>query len=296
MMSVFLIDMRTCPKCKKTQSVRAGFRKNKSGLVQKYKCTVCNHFFVRRDGFERMRTKPEIIVCALDMRAKGVSLGKIVDHIKVMYNKKISRKTVLDWEHRFGGKLQTFSNQFVLGHSENTHVDEMFLKKKGAKYLEFAYYWAAIDYDTKFLLAEHISVCREERESEIFLKKVRKRVKDPPDNCHTDNSYDYPKPIRKILGKKTKHIHFPAWKKKFKNNPIERFFNTCREVTKNLRRFTSIENMIKHFQFLTVYYNFLRPHKSLQGKTPAEVAGFGKWTWWSIIKIKRIYVFKLMIS
>lgn len=283
--------MRTCPKCKKSQSVRAGFRRNKSGLLQKYKCTSCNHFFVRRDGFERMRTRPEIIVCALDMRAKGFSLAKIVDHIKVMYNQKVTRKTVLDWQNKFGAKLQSFTSQFILQHSDNTHVDEMFLKKKGADIQEFIYYWAAIDYETKFLLADHISLWREEQECKAFLQKVRRRIKDPPLYCHSDNSYDYPRPMKLVFGKATQHIHFPAWKKEFKNNPIERYFNTLREVTKNLRRFTSAPNMLKHMQFLGVYYNFLRPHKTLCGRTPAEAAGFGKWTWWSIIKIKYVIAF-----
>jgi len=180
-------------------------------------------------------------------------------------------------------KLQTFTSHFTLDYSETTHADEMFLKKKGAERTEFIYYWAAIDYDTKLLLADHISLWREDRECEKFLKKVRKRVKKPPTYCHTDNSYDYPKPVRTVL-RGTVHVHFPAWKKKFKNNSIERYFNTLREVTKNLRRFTTPENMIKHLQFLAVYYNFLRPHKSLCGQTPAQVAGFGSWSWWSLIK------------
>lgn len=278
--------MRTCPKCGKCQSVRAGFRKNKSGLLQKHKCTACNHFFVKRNGFERMRTRPEIIVCALDLRAQGMSLGKIVNHIKHLYNVKITRQTVLDWQNKFGEKLQTFSSQFILESSDNTHADEMFLKKKGAQTLEFIYYWAAIDYDTKFLLAEHISLIREEKECKIFLKKLKNSIKDPPLIIHTDNSYDYPRPIRVVFGKDTNHVHFPAWKKKFKNNPIERYFNTIREITKNLRKFTSAENMLKHLQFLTVYYNFLRPHKTLFGQTPAKVAGFGSWTWWSLIRLE----------
>jgi len=288
--------MNKCPKCKKCQSVRAGLRKNKSGFIQKYKCTACNHFFVKRNGFERMRTRPEIIVCALDMRAKGVSLGKIVDHIRVMYNFKVSRQTILDWQNRFGEKLQTFSIQFILNKIDDLHVDEMFLKKKGSKKDEFSYYWAGIDRKTKLILADHISIVREEKECKSFLKKIRLKVKEPPSKCHSDNSYDYPSPIRCVFGRKTIHVHFPAWKKKFKNNPIERYFNTLRETTKSLRRFTTPENMLKFLQFFAVYYNFLRPHKSLCGQTPAQAAGFGSWNWWSLIKAKLLSPLKLMIN
>ena len=275
--------MRRSPFKKGAIGIKCGLRKNKSGWVQKYRCTATGKYFTVRDGFEKMKTKPEIIVDALDLRAKGLSLAKISDFLFQKYKQKIGRDTILYWQNKFGEKIQTFTSQFQLEFSENTHADEMFLKKKGAQITEFIYYWAAIDYDTKFLLADHISLWREEEECKTFLKKVKKRIKKPPKYCHTDNSYDYPKPIRAVL-KGTVHIHFPAWKKKFKNNPIERYFNTVREVTKNLRKFTNANNMLKHLQFLAVYYNFLRPHKTLCGQTPAQVAGFGTWTWWSLIK------------
>lgn len=283
--------MRNSPYKKGAIGVKCGLRKNKSGWVQKYKCTATGKYFTIRDGFEKMKTKPEIIVDALDLRAKGLSLHKICDFIFQKYKIKVHNSNILYWQKKFGEKLQTFTSQFVLDFSQNTHVDEMFLKKKGSDYTGFTYYWAAIDYNTKFLLADHISLWREEDECKTFLKKVRKRIKKPPIRCHSDNSYDYPRPIRIVFGKQTQHIHFPAWKKKFKNNPIERYFNTLREVTKNLRRFTSAKNMTIHFQFLAVYYNFLRPHKTLCGQTPAQVAGFGSWTWWSLIKKHIIFVF-----
>ena len=281
--------MRKSPYKKGAVAVKCGLRKNKSGWVQKYQCTETGKYFTVRDGFEKMKTKPEIIVDALDLRAKGLSLGKIADFLQQKYGKKIGRDTILYWQKKFGAKLQSFTSQFTLEHSENTHVDEMFLKRKGAQIQEFTYYWCAIDYDTKLILADHISNWREEEECKSFLLKVRKRLKDPPINCHSDNSYDYPRPIRAVFGRKTQHIHFPAWKKQFKNNAIERYFNTVREVTKNLRKFTNAQNMIAHLQFFATYYNFIRPHKTLGGQTPAQVAGFGKWNWWTLIKARIIF-------
>jgi transposase-like protein len=90
--------MKKCPKCKKANSVRAGLRKNKSGFVQRYFCIDCKSYFIDRKGFERMRTKPEIIIDALDLRAKGLSFGKIKDFIYQKYHLKVTRTTILNSE------------------------------------------------------------------------------------------------------------------------------------------------------------------------------------------------------
>jgi transposase-like protein len=117
------------------------------------------------------------------------------------------------------------------------------------------------------------------------LSKILKRwYKNPPIRIHTDNSYDYPPAIRAVYPKIVKHVRFPAWKHKFKNNPIERYHNTLRENYKVMRKFFSLETAHQYLSFFRNYYNFLRPHTTLCGRTPAEAAGFGRWNWWSLIR------------
>lgn len=278
--------MKKCPNCKKTNSVNAGIRKNKSGFVQRYLCNECETYFVDRKGFERMRTRPEIIVDALDLRAKGLSFGKIKDHISQKYNYKVSRAAILHWQNKFGGIIKDFTKSFQLSHSENSHADEVFFRTKGQRDRDFVYYWDVIDYDTKFLITDHMSIERNEYEAKIFLKKLKMSIVSRPINIHTDNSFDYPHAIRKIFGRgKVNHIHFPAWKMKFKNNPIERYHNTIRENYKVMRRFCNVISAYRFLEFFRDYYNFIRPHKSLNYLTPAQVAGFGKWNWWTLIRV-----------
>jgi transposase-like protein len=288
--------MKICRHCKSENTVRAGFRRTNKGLIQQHKCKSCGTHFVVRDGFERMRFDPKIIVCALDLRANGMSYGKIAKHLKAVHSVTVTRAAILGWVEKFGSTIQSFIQQHQLECSLNLHADEMFLKRKGGQPTEFSYYWAAIDYGTKFVIADHISTIREDLEAVHFLKKVRKKLKLPPEYLHTDNSYDYPPAIRKVFTKSTQHIHFPAWKKKFKNNPIERYFNTCREITKNLRRFKNAKHMEENFAFFTMYYNYLRPHMSLGNRTPAQVAGLGVWNWWSLIKDRTFYVLKVSFT
>jgi transposase-like protein len=68
------------------------------------------------------------------------------------------------------------------------------------------------------------------------------------------------------------HKQFPAWKKKFKNNPIERFHNTIKQRYKVFRRFDNQKSSENFFDFYRIYYNFIRKHTSLGYITPAQAA------------------------
>lgn len=277
--------MKICTNCKSTNTAKAGLRKNRSGFVQKYFCNMCETYFIDRRGFERMKHKPEVIVDALDLRAKGMSLAKIVDFLTNKHKVTVTRATILYWQNKFGEMINNFTKSFQLSHSINSHADEMFIKCKGQRYPNFTYYWDVIDYDTKFIIADHVSLERNVIEGKSFMNKLKKQLLKPPDVIHTDNSYDYPPAIRKTFGKnKVKHIHFPAWKMKFKNNPIERFHNTVRENVKVMRGLYNAVSAEKFFTFFKNYYNFLRPHTTLNGMTPAEKAGFGKFNWYTLIR------------
>ena len=117
------------------------------------------------------------------------------------------------------------------------------------------------------------------------MRKLKDGLERPPIRIHTDNSYDYPPAIRSIFPKKiVKHVRSPAWKHQFKNNPIERFHNTLRENYKVMRKFCSVKTAYDYLRFFRNYYNFLRPHMTLCGQTPAQAAGFGRWNWWSLIR------------
>ena len=262
--------MKKCPYCKKTNSVKVGLRKNKCGFVQKYFCNSCSKYFVDRKGFENFRTKPEIITVALDLRAKGNSLADIVDHLEQHHRVKVSRKTILDWQNKFGKKLKSFTQTLKPLIGGQVHADEMFVKVKK----EWNYYWDAIDYTTKFLVGDHLSKERNYQECINFMQSIKNCPVNRPTQIHTDCSYDYPWPIKKVFGKKgVEHVFYPSWKKRFRNNPIERLHNTEKQTIKTFRNFDNFPSTKKFFDFNKTYYNFIRKHTSLNNQTPAEAAG-----------------------
>ena len=260
--------MFKCPKCKKTIAIKRGVKKNKSGWIPRFWCKKCNHWFVDRKGFENFRHKIEVITAALDLRAKGLSLADVVDHLDQHHRIKVSRQTVLDWQKKFGKKLKSFTQTLTPFLGKIFHADEMFIKVRK----EWNYYWDCIDYGTKFLVDDHLSKAREDKEAIIFLQKIKLASPELPDEIHTDCSYDYPPAFRAVFPRKNIHVQYPAWKKRFKNNPIERLHNTLKQRYKTFRGFDNFKSCREFFDFYKIYYNFIRKHTSLGFITPAQAA------------------------
>lgn len=260
--------MFKCKHCKKNSAIKRGVKKNKSGWITRYYCKDCGKWFVDRKGFERFRHSPEAITAALDLRAKGLSLSDVVDHLDQHYKVKVSRKTILDWQNKFSEKLKSFSQTLTPHLGTIFHADEMFIKVRK----EWNYYWDCIDYETKFLVADHLSKEREENEAVQFLNKIKTGSPNMPEEIHTDCSYDYPPAFRKVFPRRRIHKYYPSWKKKFKNNPIERLHNTLKQRYKTFRNFDNFESCWNFFDFYKIYYNFIRKHMTLGFKTPAQAA------------------------
>ncbi|MBI4128405.1 MAG: transposase, partial [Parcubacteria group bacterium] len=57
------------------------------------------------------------------------------------------------------------------------------------------------------------------------------------------------------------------------NNIVERLNGTVRERLKVMRGLDHDQSAEKMMEANRIYYNYLRPHQALKGKTPAEKAG-----------------------
>jgi len=90
-----------CPFCKSSKILKQGYRNNSTGKKQKFQCINCEKWFVKKDGFERMRHNKKIISRAIHMHNDGLSLFQVQNHLWQHDGIKITRKTVSDWKKKY---------------------------------------------------------------------------------------------------------------------------------------------------------------------------------------------------
>ena len=141
-------------------------------------------------------------------------------------------------------------------------MDETKLKINGRQ----VFVWAAIDVDTRELLAVYASYYRSHISTIAFVRRVMETCGGRP-VVLVDGGPWYRWPLERI-GVRWLHIIFGE------RNAIERFFRTLKERT---RRFynnlpsDSLENLESFLSLFMLWYNHLRRHQGL-GRIPLEVA------------------------
>lgn len=150
--------------------------------------------------------------------------------------------------------------------------------------------WSVLDKETRFWIASHISTERAVSDAREPFRKAKETARKQPKVVVSDGLRSYQKAFKKefftLRGPRTEHIRKPRFIDQANNNIVERLNGTIRErekVTRNLKEQSSV--IIEGYRN---YYNLIRPHQSLNGKTPSEQAGLElkleKNKWLSLIR------------
>jgi transposase-like protein len=85
---------------------------------------------------------------------------------------------------------------------------------------------------------------------------------------------------------RTEHVRIPNIRDRSNNNMVERLHGTIRQRNKVMIGLDDEETAQTMMDRLRIYYNFIRPHTTLDGKTPAQKANIEteKAEWASLIK------------
>jgi transposase-like protein len=272
----------SCKFCHSLEIIKYGLKKDK----QVYKCKSCGRKFVDNIDFENMKYNSKIIALTLDLYFRGLSLRKVSSHLKQFYDLDVSYMTVYRWIEKYIGIMNEYVNNIQPSIGDVWHTDEMMVNISG----DWEYLWNCIDEKTRFQLASVISKERKVRDARMVFKKAKNNSGGRrPKYIVTDGLKSYKRAVNKEFKTnigETEHLWNIGLQHHPNNNHVERLHGTIREREKTMRGLKIESTPIVEGHRL--YYNFIKPHQSLDGKTPSEEAGItidGDNKWLSLMKV-----------
>lgn len=268
-----VISEIVCPLCDSDETKKNGTRKTRVGKRQRYLCLNCDKSFMLDEPFKKIVGDPQIVSASLDLYFKGISLRKTADHIEQFYGLKVHHTTILRWRKRFMKLINAYVDKLDPQLGVVWHVDEMKVKNDG----QWSWLWNVMDAETRFMLVSTISKTRNIQDARRAFQKAKQTAKQDPKFVVSDGLPAYIKAFKKefytMRKPRVQHIRKPRFTDKSNNNIVERLNGTVRErekVMRGMKGDMTAEELMNGFR---TYYNFIRPHMSLDGKTPAEASG-----------------------
>jgi len=105
-----------------------------------------------------------------------------------------------------------------------------------------------------------------------FLMLAISRFRDIPSRCDTDGWHGYGKLLEKLGIERGVVHHFREWKSHegYHTNNMERFWEDYSSWERKARGYKKIQNSSIYTVAYETFHNFLRPHLSLNKRTPYE--------------------------
>ena len=282
------VDLNRCKFCDSPNITRKGIRKLKKGTFQQFRCRDCRRRFTHNLGFERKRATPEQITMAIGLLFSGLSSRNAATFIR-MTGADASHVTVQNWAREYAGLMDRFMDSITPLVGEQWRTDEIYLKIRGNR----RYLLDMLDSDTRYWLAVMVAEHKGNGDVEPMFKKAKELAGKVPSRLVSDGAANFAYAHRKQFASKNpgdkesvheRHIHMDG---DMNNNQMESFNgNTVRQREKTTRGLKREDSAT--ITGLMLYYNNVRPHQGLPGKTtPGEAAG---------IKIEGANKWKTMIQ
>ena len=281
------IDLGRCKFCDSMNIIRKGIKKAKRGDLQQFGCKDCGKRFVQNLGFERKQATPEQITMAVGLVFSGLSTRKTATALRMTGTKK-SHMTIERWAKEYAELMERFVDSITPQVGEEWRTDEIYLMIRGDR----RYLFDMLDSQTRYWLAKMVAKHKGNDDVAPLFKKAKEVAGKVPAKLVSDGAANFAHAHRRQYAAKSfmhkesvheSHIHMAG---DLNNNQMESFNgNTVRlreEVTRGLK--TEDAAILTG---LRLYYNCVRPHLGLNGKTPAEAAGIrieGDNKWKTIIQ------------
>ncbi len=257
------VEVVKCKHCDSEAVVKFGSYKG----VPRYYCKVCKRKFKHDDKQFKMKSETEQVATALhDYYDGGSSVRAIGRHILAETGNQPSTATIYEWIQKY---TQYITDSIKDYHPQVGNVwiaDETVLKIGGQK----VWLWDIIDDKTRYLLASRLSTTRTTRNAQILMDRAVKTAGKHPKAVITDKLSAY---LDIDYGKDVEHRQGSPFSAEDSTSKIERWHGTIKNRTKVMRDLKNLETAHSFVDGFLAYYNYLRPHESLDGKTPAQEAG-----------------------
>lgn len=271
----------TCKYCGSEGVVKYGLYKN----TQYYWCKVCQRKFKDDDTLFHGQVSPEFISSALELYYTGSSIEDICQHLRNTRGYYPSKSVVFNWIDKFTDMMVDHFRHYKPLVGDVWACDETVLRlDKNRK----VWFWDIIDTKTRYLIASRVSNTRTTKDAQRLMEKAKRITGKAPKKIITDKLYAYWDGIELVFGADTEHVQSSPFAKGDSTSQIERWHSTLKERTKVMKAFRNIDTLIQFTDGFQVYYNYLKPHSSLKGRTPAEVArvDYGVKNWVDVVRIQ----------
>jgi transposase-like protein len=266
----------TCKYCGSNAVVKYGKYRGK----QLYWCKVCKRKFKGDDALFHMKIKPEYVSRALSEYYTGMSIADIANTLGQETGYKPSKHTVYNWLVKFTDIAVNHFRDYKPNVGDIWIADETVLDMDKQK----MWLWDIIDTETRYLLATRLSRSRTTQDAQMLINRAVKTAGKYPKAVVTDKLASY---LDVFYGKDAEHRQGSPFSKEDSTSLIERFHGTLKDRTKVMRGFKDFETLHQFVEGFLAFYNFIRPHEALNGRTPAEVAGidYDVRTWADVCRV-----------
>ncbi len=277
------VSVSSCPKCHFDKIVKKALRKNKYGNVQRWLCKGCGYRFSINLGFERMKHSPKAITSAMQLYFSGESLRHTRDSLRLL-GTQVSYQTIHNWISKYISLMAKYLDKIQPNVGDAWRTDELYVKVRG----NMKYLFALMDDETRFWISQQVADHKGSSDVKpMFYEAKRIAGKNPVSltSDGTPNFMDAFRVFHTITNPKTKHFREIHLEGRIHNNKMERMNGEVRDREKVVRGVKSIQSPI--FKGNQIFHNYIRPHMSLDGKTPADLAGIevkGENKWLTIIQ------------